>query len=117
MSYPALKSLRAFHCAPSGVVVRRLARRTLSSRHRWLRLHDRTSSESVIGITQPLSGSFLLVLGAMAPLQRPVIAAERQSTQILSAPLAAAVKGAPEPTVEIRYQGTGWDRLFAQLAS
>ena len=74
-----------------------------------------TGSESAIGITQPLSGSFSRALRAMAPLQRPVLAAERQSTQILSAPLAAAAKGAPEPTVEIRYQGTGWDRLFAQF--
>ena len=43
-----------------------------------------TGSESAIGITQPLSGSFSLALRAMAPLQRPVIEAERQSTQILS---------------------------------
>jgi hypothetical protein len=74
-----------------------------------------TGSESAIGITQPLSGSFSLALRAMALLQQPVLAAERQSTQILSAPLAAAAKGAPEPTVEIRSQGTGWDRLFAQF--
>jgi len=50
----------------------------------------------------------------MAPLQRPVIEAELQSAQIISAPLAAA-KVAPEPTVEILSQGTGWDRLFAQF--
>src|SRR5208337_5003883 len=51
----------------------------------------------------------------MAPLQRPVIEAELQSAQIISAPLAAAAKVAPEPTVEILYQGTGWDRLFSQF--
>jgi hypothetical protein len=51
----------------------------------------------------------------MAPLQRPVIEAELQSAQILSAPLVAEEKVAPEPTVEILYQGTGWDRLFSQF--
>ena len=50
----------------------------------------------------------------MAPLQRPVIEEELQSAQIISDPLAAA-KVAPEPTVEILYQGTGWDRLFSQV--
>ena len=64
---------------------------------------------------QQLSGSFSLWLRAMAPLQRPVIEAELQSAQILSAPLVAEEKVAPEPTVEILYQGTGWDRLFSQF--
>ena len=64
---------------------------------------------------QQLSGSFSLWLRAMAPLQRPVIEAELQSAQIRSAPLVAEEKVAPEPTVEILYQGTGWDRLFSQF--
>jgi hypothetical protein len=54
---------------------------------------------------QQLSGSFSLWLRAMAPLQRPVIEEELQSAQIISDPLAAE-KVAPEPTVEILYQGT-----------
>ena len=59
----------------------------------------------------------------MAPLQRPVIEEELRSAQIeelrsaqtISDPLAAEAKVAPEPTVEILSQGTGWDRLFSQF--
>ena len=111
---PRPTSLRALHCVPSGVVVRAWLPEPCPAATGGCGFTIETGSESAIGITQPLSGSFSLALRAMAPLQRPVLAAERQSTQILSAPLAAA-KGAPEPTVEIRYQGTGWDRLFAQF--
>ena len=112
---PRRTSLRALHCVPSGVVVRAWLPEPCPAATGGCGFTIETGSESAIGITQPLSGSFSLALRAMAPLQRPVIEAERQSTQILSAPLAAAAKGAPEPTVEIRYQGTGWDRLFAQF--
>ena len=112
---PRPTSLRALHCVPSGVVVRAWLPEPCPAATGGCGFTIETGSESAIGITQPLSGSFSLALGAMAPLQRPVIEAERESTQILSAPLAAAAKGAPEPTVEIRYQGTGWDRLFAQF--
>ena len=64
---------------------------------------------------QQLSGSFSLALRAMAPLQQPVIEEEPQSAQIISAPLTAEARVAPEPTVEILDQGTGWDRLFSQF--
>ena len=112
---PRSTSLRALHCVPSGVVVCAWLPEPCPAATGGCGFTIETGSESAIGITQPLSGSFSRALRAMAPLQRPVIEAERESTQILSAPLAAAAKGAPEPTVEIRYQGTGWDRLFAQF--
>jgi len=51
----------------------------------------------------------------MAPLQRPLIEAELQSAQIISDPLAAEAKVAPEPMVEILYQGPAWDCLFSQF--
>ena len=111
---PRPTSIRALRCVPSGVVVRAWLPEPCPAATGGCGFTIETGSESAIGITQPLSGSFSLALRAMASLQRPVLAAERQSTQILIAPLAAA-KGAPEPTVEIRYQGTGWDRLFAQF--
>src|SRR5271166_5835268 len=112
---PRPTSLRALHCVPSGVAVRAWLPEPCPAATGGCGFTIETGSESAIGITQPLSGSFSLALRAMAPLQRPVLAAERQSTQILSAPLAAAAKGAPEPTVEIRYQRNWLGSSFCSI--
>jgi hypothetical protein len=54
--------------------------------------------------------------GELAAIEPSVVGQELQQTQVLSPQLATEEEVAPKAAVEILHQGTGSNRLFAQLA-